>query len=296
MKYQYDLLVIGSGSSGFTAATSAKGQGRKIGIIEEDRLWGGECPNWACVPTKAILKSAKVFRDVQDSEQYGVVAKGASIDFSAVLSRRNKIVATIGGKRIEESASKLGIDTIKGRATFLDDHTVHVGDKTYTSDKFVIATGSGTFVPPIQGLDKVDWLDFKRIMGLGKLPKSLIVIGGGPVGCEYAFAFATFGTKVTLLQSALRVLNREDVDISQVAHDSLVLSGVAVHVGSEVLSVDQSGEGKVVTVKIGKDIVKMNAEHIFLATGKRSNTSGMGLKAAGVKLDDRGSVIVNTTL
>ncbi|NQV12236.1 NAD(P)/FAD-dependent oxidoreductase [Candidatus Uhrbacteria bacterium] len=296
MKYQYDLLVIGSGSSGFSAASAAKGRGRKIGIVEEESRWGGECPNWGCVPTKSLLKSARVYRDLKHAEVFGVKVKDVSFDFGAVMARRAKLVGALGGKRVEDTAEKLGIDRIKGRATFLDEHTIHVGDKEYTSERFIIATGAGTFVPPIPGIEKVDWIDFKTISRLEGLPASMVIIGGGPVGCELATALSTFGTKVTLIQSAPRVLNREEPEISQIAHDSLERLGVVVHVGAEVIQLSQEGDQKNATVRVGREMIKISSEFLLIATGKASNTAGLGLKAAGVDLDERGTVITNSEM
>ncbi|MBT6253869.1 NAD(P)/FAD-dependent oxidoreductase [Candidatus Uhrbacteria bacterium] len=296
MTYQYDLLVIGSGSSGFSAASAAKGTGRKIGIVEEESKWGGECPNWACVPTKSLLKSAKIYRDLRHVAAHGVNVKDASIDFSAVMMRRAKIVSALAGKRVEDLAEKLGIARIKGHATFLDEHTIQVGDEQYTSERFVIATGAKTFVPPIPGLDKVDWIDFRKAVELNELPASMIIVGGGPVGCEFATAYATFGTKVTLIQGAPRVLHREEPEMSQIAHDSLVRLGVEVHVGAEVVGASEEGGKKQIRARVGKEIIKVEAELLLMATGKTSTTAGLGTKAAGVKLDERGTIIVNSEL
>ncbi len=296
MTYQYDLLVIGSGSSGFSAASAAKGTGRKIGIVEEEGKWGGECPNWACVPTKSLLKSAKIYRDLKHTAAHGVNIKDASIDFSAVMMRRAKIVSALAGKRVEDLAEKLGIARIKGHATFLDEHTIQVGDEQYTSERFVIATGAKTFVPPIPGLNKVDWIDFRKAVELNELPASMIIVGGGPVGCEFATAYATFGTKVTLIQGAPRVLHREEPEMSQIALESLERLGVEVHVGAEVVKASEEDGMKLIEARVGKEIIKVKGEELLMATGKTSTTAGLGTKAADVKLDERGAIIVNSEL
>ena len=296
MKYDYDLLVIGSGSAGFSAANAAKGTGRKIGIVEEGRL-GGECPNWACVPTKVLLKSAKVLRESRGAGDYGVHMTGApTLKFDEVMKRRSKIVSSLGGKRIETIAKKLGFDVLRGRATFIDAHTVQIDEKTVTSSKFVIATGSTTYVPPIPGLDKVQWLGFKEALTLSEAPESMIILGGGPVGCEIATFYASVGTKVTLVQSSEHLLNREEPEISEVVEGEMVKAGVEIHVGAEVVSVDGIEDGIGVSVNTGKGIDRMKADKLVLATGKRANTGGLGCKAAGVKLDARGNIVTSSEL
>lgn len=295
MKYDYDLLVIGSGSAGFSAAHAAKGQGRKIGIVEAERL-GGECPNWACVPTKVLVKSAKMYRDLAHTAEYGVTQERANISFVDVMKRRGKIVGALGGPRIEKIADKLGFDVIRGYATFLDEHTVQIGEKKFTSNKFVIATGSSTFIPPIPGIDGVNWIGFKEAVSLEKAPASMIVIGGGPVGCELASFYTTVGTKVTLIQAAPVVLNREEPEVAEIAQEQLQKIGIEIHAGAEVIRVDEADGVVTVKARVGKEMQTFTAETLLMATGKKANTAGLGCAAAGVKLDQRGNVVTNTEL
>lgn len=295
MKYNYDLLVIGSGSAGFSAAEAARGTGRKIGIVEAAEL-GGECPNWACVPTKVLLRSAKALKASQELGQYGVSMSGTpKLDFKKVMARRAKIVGGLGGKRMEKVASKLGLDVIRGHATFIDKNTVHVAGKEITAARFVIATGTKTRVPNIPGLDEVRWLSFKDAVMLESAPDSMIVIGGGPVGCELATFYASVGTKVTLLQAAPKVLHREEPEVSDIAREGLESLGVEVLTDVEVVRVHEEGK-KQVTVRVGRKLETFSASEILLATGKTANTGGLGCKAAGVNLDQYGTVKVNKEL
>lgn len=295
MKHDYDLLVIGSGSAGFSAASAAKGTGRKIGVVEAERL-GGECPNWACVPTKVLLKSAKLYRDLVKTADYGVTHKSASISFEEVMKRRGKIVGALGGPRIEKIADKLGFDILRGFATFLDEHTLEIDGKQVTSAKFVIATGAGTFVPPIPGLDTTPWIGFKEAVTLSEKPASMIVIGGGPVGCELATFYASVGTDVTLLQAAPMVLHREEPEVAEVARAGLEAMGMKVYTGVEVVKTEDVDGEVQVKVRVGKQMKTFTAEKLLLATGKRANTAGLGCKAAGVKLDQRGNIVTNSEL
>ncbi|PIR48005.1 hypothetical protein COV06_01235 [Candidatus Uhrbacteria bacterium CG10_big_fil_rev_8_21_14_0_10_50_16] len=295
MKYDYDLLVIGSGSAGFSAAHAAKGQGRKIGIVEADRL-GGECPNWACVPTKALLKSAKVYRDLLQTQMYGVTSKDVTADFVEIMKRRGQIVGALGGSRIEKIADKLGIDVLHGFATFLDAHTVQIDDKQVTSDKFVIATGSSTFVPEIPGIDQVAWIGFKEAVTFDALPESMTIIGGGPVGCELALIYASFGTRVTIIQHAGALLNREEPEISELVANQFAVLNIHVELNAEVIRVEKAEKGTQTKVRVGKEMKIIKSQVLVLATGKKANTAGLGCQAAGVQLDARGNVLTNSEL
>ncbi len=295
MKYEFDLLVIGSGSAGFSAAQAAKGSGRKIGIVESDRL-GGECPNWACVPTKTLLKSARLYREILRAEEFGVTVNDVRLDFGAVMRRRSDLVGSLGGERIEKIADTMGFHLLRGAATFLDEHTVQVGERQHTAQAFVIATGAGTFVPPIPGLDAVSWMGFRDAVMLNEAPESLLIIGGGPVGCEFATFFSAVGTRVTMLHGLDRLLSREEPEASEVIEDALKTMGVEVITGAEVIRVDRNGERVKAKVRVGKEIKTFEAMSLLLATGKQANTAGLCCQAAGVKLSPRGEVMVNLEL
>ncbi len=295
MTYEYDLLVIGSGSAGFSAAQAAKGAGRKIGIIESDRL-GGECPNWACVPTKVLLKSARLFREIERAEEYGISLERPRLDFRSVMRRRSDIVGGLGGERIERIADALGLHLLRGAATFLDEHTVQVSDRQYTAQAFVIATGAGTFVPAIPGLDAVPWMGFKDAVMLSEAPESLLIVGGGPVGCEFATFFSAVGTKVTMVQGADRLLSREEPEASESVTEALRSFGVEVMTDAEMVRVDHQDSVVKAKVRVGKEMRLFEALSLLLATGKQANTAGLGCQAAGVKLSPNGEVVTNLEL
>ncbi len=290
MKYDYDLLVIGSGSAGFSAAEAARGTGRKIGIIEGDKL-GGDCPNYACVPTKALLRSVKAFLELKSLKALGIAFDAMpTLSFEAVMKRRKMIVETLGGSRMTKIADKLGIDIISGFATFTDPHTVHVSGKEFTAARFVIATGTKTRVPQIPGLSDVSWISHREAIAFDECPSSMIVIGAGPVGCELSLFYAVMGTEVTLLQAASRILSREEPEISAVATEGLVGVGVNVMTSAEVVRAEKQDGGVRITARVGKTMQTVDARVLMLASGRTSNTGGLGCKAAGVKLDAYGTI------
>lgn len=295
----YDVVVIGSGSAGFSAATTAKKQGARVCLIEKERL-GGECPNWACVPTKALLKSAHTLRSAKGADEFGVTLSKLGHDFDRVMAHRKQVVDTITGggehgERYVEIAKRLEIDVVFGEAVFLDPHLVQVNDTLLKASSFVVATGTVDFIPPIKGLEDCAYLTFKEAVSLDRLPKSMAIIGAGPVGAEFATFFATLGTRVVLLQSTEIILNREDPDVAQVAHQELEKNGVEIVVAAQVTEVINARGGVYgVMATVAGEEKTFAVEKVLLATGKRSAIDGLGLQEAGVKLTDRGAIKTTT--
>ncbi len=295
----FDVVIIGSGSAGFSAAQAARAQGASVMMIEREKL-GGECPNWACVPTKALLKTAKVWKLMKRGREFGITTSGMQVDVADVMGYQKKVVETITGggtlgDRYERIASKLGIELAFGSAAFTDAHTVTVtgkqGTTTVSGKTFVVATGSTPFIPPIDGITDVSVMTFKDVYQLTQLPKSIAIVGGGPVGCEFATFFSAFGSRVVLIQSAPVILHREDAAISDLAMKLMEERGVEVLTDATVkrmwgarggvcgLEVEQGGASQTVAV-----------ERILMATGKRPAVADLALEKAGVMLDERGTV------
>lgn len=294
-KATYDVIVIGTGSAGFSAVEGALELGASVCVIEEDKL-GGECPNFACVPSKAILKSAKMYRMAKNMREYGISPGNVTYNFEKIMGYRRDVVSKItgGGKhgdRYIDILGKLGVDVKHGRGEFVDDHVVQVNGENLFGKAIVIATGTVDFVPPIPGLDTVKYWRWKDAIQSKRQPKTLAIIGGGPVGCEIATFYQSFGTRVTLLQAMPVVLNREDADIARIAQDAMIKLGVDVRSNVRVNEIINA-RGGVIGLHVERDgqIETVAAEQIVLATGKRSNVDGLGLENAGVTLDKRGSL------
>lgn len=294
----FDVIVIGSGSAGFSAIEGALSLGAKVCVIEKE-TFGGECPNFACVPSKALLKSASVYRNLGDVRAYGLDASGRSFVWTRVMAYRKQVVEAITGggthgDRYKTILTKLNVDHRIGEAIFVDTHTIEVAGETLTAKAFVLATGTVDFVPPIPGLDQIPFWNWKKALQAKKQPKSLAIIGGGPVGCELATIFASFGTRVTLLQAPPVVLHREDAEISARALEALTDVGVNVIVGAQVTEGVNGRVGVMgLRVEAGGEETMHAVEQVLVATGKRPNTHGLNLDAAGVKLDERGGLETN---
>jgi len=291
----FDVIIIGSGSAGFSAVEGAVSVGASVCVIEEGKL-GGECPNFACVPSKAVLKTAKVYRTAKKAREYGIELGTLSHDFSKVTQYRKKVVETITGggqhgERYEQIMKKLGVTVKYGKAQLLDDHVVQVRGENFFGKTIVLTTGTVDFVPPIPGLETVKYWNWKDAIQAIRQPKSLAVIGGGPVGCEIATFYASFGTRVTLLQSASNVLNREDQEIAQIARDGLTKLSVDVRTSVKILEVINARGGVLgLRIEYAGQEQTLAVEKIVLATGKRSNIQGLGLDDVGVVLDNRGNI------
>lgn len=294
----FDVIVIGSGAAGFSAAEAAQREGAKVCLVEEVRL-GGECPNDACVPSKALLKAASVYRSAQHARDFGVQLGSVGFVFSDVLKYKDHIVQTLTGggtfgDRYEKIFKTLGVTVKKGRATFLDDQTIDVAGESIMGKAFVVATGAIDVVPSIAGLSSVKFVNWKQAMNLKRQPKSVAIIGAGPVGCELATFFASFGTRVVLLQSAPRLLHREDEEISLLAREALERLKIEILTSANVVEVVNGGPSAYgLQVDVAGNRNMHAVEHIVVATGKKANTDGFGLEIIGVRLDGHGNILTN---
>lgn len=282
----YDVIVIGTGSGGGVAAHTLRKKGKSVAVVEQEKL-GGECPNYGCVPTKALLQAAETLNTIKNAENFGIKVKDVSINYPAIKAWKDTAVHNTGTSEGEAAFKNDGINVIKGHAHFIDPWTLSVQGKRYTAHKFLIATGTHDVVPPIPGLKDVGYLGYREALELEKPPKSLFIIGGGAIGCEFAHIFNSFGVKVQIAEFAERLLVREDVEVGELVEAVFESNGIEVHTESKVVKVEKKGSQKVVSFeKLGK-IHKVTVDDILLAAGKAANTD-LGLENAGVEYDKRG--------
>jgi|AntRauTorcE11897_2_1112592.scaffolds.fasta_scaffold00141_29 dihydrolipoamide dehydrogenase len=285
--YDYDLLVIGSGSGGNVAANTVAKAGQKVAIVDEAPKLGGECPNWACVPTKALLRAAEHYRMAKAAPDYGIDTGTLKVDYKRVKEYKDLVVSRTGTDKAEEFFNKNGIDVIRGHAHFIDEYTVSVAGKRYTAHKFLIATGTSNFIPPIKDIEDIGYITYEQAVEVGKLPKSMAVIGGGAVGCEFATIFNTFDVNVTLFEAASRLLSREEPETADLTKAIMEKQGVRVETDTIVEKVEKSGKQKVLHYRTGNKTGKLTVSEILIAAGKRPNTE-IGLENAGVEYDKHG--------
>lgn len=294
-KKTYDVIVVGSGSAGFSAAEAASSLGASVCLVEKEKL-GGECPNLACIPSKALLAVARAYRNAQEIKTFGVACGPVTFQFEDVMKYRDRVVEKITGggvrgDRYERMLKDLHVDVVYGQAEFEDDRTIIVDNVRLEGKAIVLATGSTDFIPDIPGLDQVHFWHWYDALSKKRQPKSLAIIGGGPVACEIATFYATLGTRIVLIQRSTRLLSREEEECARFVEDRLRAMGVDVVTGATVSNI-VDGRGGVYGVHVDVQGVKtMHAvEQIVVATGKRARTNG--LEAAAFKLDASGAVVV----
>ena len=289
MSTHYDLAIIGAGSAGLTAARFAARLGRRVALIEASRI-GGDCTWTGCVPSKALLHTARVAHTIRTSKCYGIRTGEPEADFAAVMSRIRSVIEHIYAAESPDALRAEGIDVIEGRAQFEDAHTVVVDGRRINSKYFLICTGASPFVPPIPGLPETPYLTYERFWELESLPQRLIVVGGGPVGCELAQACQRLGSQVTLVEALDRILPNDEPEAAQVVSDSLRGDGVELRLGASVESVSVDHAGSITVQAGGKDV---EGDAILVTVGRRANVDGLGLEnarvaytSAGIAVDD----------
>ncbi len=296
-EFDFDLAVIGAGTAGLVSAFVADSLGAKVALIERDKV-GGECLWRGCVPSKALVKSAKVFEIVKRSEEFGVHIEKPKLVWNAVRLRLADVRDDI--KNIErEQLAKSKITQITADAKFLDANTLELTEKsgvrTIRAKKFVLATGSKAKIPEIEGLNGTGFLAPHDLFTRPNMPKSLIFLGGGPIACEMAQAFNRFGTRVVVIQSEDQLLPREERDVAKKLLEILRNEGVEVHLNAKATKVEKSGPYKKITFTVDGEEKDAQAGEIVLSTGKTPDLDSLNLSAIGVELED-GAVKVDASM
>ncbi len=278
---RYHLVVIGAGTAGLVSAAGAAGLGARVAIIER-HLMGGDCLNVGCVPSKGVIRASRAWQDArQAAERFGGPRTTGTGDFGAAMERMRRLRAGIS---VHDSAARfrgLGIDVFLGDGKFVGPDAIEVGGKRLRFRRAVIATGARAAVPPIPGLAEAGYLTNETVFNLTELPARLVIIGGGPIGCELAQTFARFGSQVTLLDMEAHVLVREDADAAEVVQQAMQRDGVRFEFNTKILEARPG----VVVIEGNKEIA---ADQILVAAGRAPNVEGLGLEAAGVKYTNRG--------
>lgn len=292
---RYHLVVIGGGTAGLVTAAGAAGLGAKVALIERELL-GGDCLNVGCVPSKAIIRSARTVASVRAAHEFGVHVSGEThVDFSEVMMRMRRLRAKISPYDSARRFRDLGVDVFLGPASFRDTETVEVAGETLRFKRAVIATGGRPHSPPIEGLKDVSFLTNETIFSLTALPARLAVIGAGPVGCELAQCFARFGSDVWLVASQRGILPKEDRDAADIVRDQLIADGIHLLYGARQLKLQQ--EGQQIRFRLDAEQTSRNemVDQLLIAAGRTANVEGLNLEAVDVDYDTTG-VHVNDKL
>lgn len=295
MKYNYHIIVIGAGSAGLSVASGAAGLGAKVAIIESEKM-GGDCLNTGCVPSKAFLKSAHLAKDIRTAEKFGLDSTIDTVDLSKVMTRVKAVINTIAPNDSIERYQKKGVDVFLGQGTIIDKNTVKVNDKLLTTKSIVIATGSGPVVPPIKGLKDIDYLINTNVFNLQKLPKRLVILGGGPIGLELGQGFKNLGSLVTIIDMATTLFGKDDKEVSAVMQASLEKDGITFELGSKIVEVKNINGEKIVVIAKKKKIIEIPADEILVSLGRTPNTKQLGLETVGIEVNKRGYIQTDSKL
>jgi len=287
---KYDVIVLGSGPGGYVTAIRASQLGLKTAVIEKESL-GGVCLNWGCIPTKALLKSAQVFDYLKHAEDYGLSVKQYDKDFTKVVAR-SRSVADGMSKGVQFLLKKNKIDVLKGFGKLKPGKKVDVDGTQYSADHIIVATGSRSRVLPNLPQDGKKVIGYREAMTLEKQPKSMIIVGSGAIGVEFAHFYNTMGTDVTLVEFQPNIVPVEDIDVSKQFERSFKKAGIKVMTNSSVEKVDTTGKTVKATVKTKKGEEILEADVVLSAVGIVSNIEGIGLEDVGI-VADKGKIMVN---
>ena len=288
MASSFDLIIIGSGPGGYVAAIRASQLGMKVGVVEKSEL-GGVCLNWGCIPTKALLKSAEVFEYIKHADQYGIKVADPKVDFQGIV-KRSRDVASGMSKGVQFLFKKNNIEVISGTAKVMPNKKVLVKDDNgksaeYAASHIIIATGGRSKELPSLPIDNEKIIGYRKAMVLETQPESMVVVGSGAIGVEFAYFYHTIGTKVTLVEFLPNIVPLEDEEISKQLERIYKKSGITVMTSSEVTAVDTKGKKCEVTIKTPKGEEKVETDIVLSAVGVSTNIEGIGLEETGIKVD-----------
>ena len=292
--FDFDLICIGSGSAGTVAANLSGQAGHRVAVIEAD-LVGGECPNFGCIPTKALLRATGSLTRAAQARAYGLEASDLNLNYAKVQAYKDRARTNTGADQGDKALTSLGISFFRGQAQFLTPWVVQVGDRRLRSRNFLIATGAETAIPPIPGLETTPFLTARQAIELPRPPQSLLIIGGGAIGCELAEIFRAFRVRVQIVEAADRLLPAEDPEVGQVVGRIMTNKGIQVQVAASATRVSRAGQMVRVDFSHQDNSQQAVVDQLILATGKQPTLANLNLEAAQVTTSN-GRLVVNDRL
>ncbi|WP_300667763.1 FAD-dependent oxidoreductase [Desulfoluna sp.] len=288
-RFDYNLVVIGAGSAGLVSAYIAAAVKAKVALIEKDKM-GGDCLNTGCVPSKALIRSSKMLAYARRAEEFGFKSGSFDFHFADVMKRVHTVISKVEPHDSVERYTKLGVECLKGEAEILSPFEVKVGDQVLTTRSIIIATGARPFVPPIKGMEQITPLTSDTVWNLTDLPKRLVVLGGGPIGCELAQCFARFGSEVAQVEMSPKLMIREDPEVADRITKKFEQEGIRVLTGHAATEIRVDNGEKVLLCNAGGREVPVPFDEILVAVGRKPNTEGFGLEKLGIGLVPRGTI------
>jgi pyruvate/2-oxoglutarate dehydrogenase complex dihydrolipoamide dehydrogenase (E3) component/uncharacterized membrane protein YdjX (TVP38/TMEM64 family) len=294
-QFDYNLVVIGAGAAGLVSSYIAAAVKAKVLLIERHKM-GGDCLNTGCVPSKALIRAARLMADVANASKFGLTDTTIQFDFAKVMERVQSVIALVEPHDSVERYTSLGVDCLHGSATLRSPWEVEVDGKRISARSIIIATGARPLVPKLPGIDEVAYLTSDTLWNLRELPKRLLVLGGGPIGCELAQAFARFGSKVTIVEMANKLLPREDSDVSDELRTVFEREQITLALGLKAVRLERSGNGGALIASNEQGEQRFEFDQIIMALGRKANTEGFGLQELGITLSERGTIAADELL
>jgi len=294
-KYDYNLVVIGAGSAGLVSSYLAAGLQARVLLVEQAKM-GGDCLNRGCVPSKALIRSAKLAAELQQAEHLGLSRVEVGVDFARVMERVQRVIAEVEPHDSVARYESLGVECATGRATVVSPHEVEIGARKVSARRIIVATGGAPMIPDIPGLELGAVLTSDTVWQLRKKPRRLVVVGGGPIGCELAQSFSRLGCHVTQVVHGDRLLKREDADVSAALLKVFEAQGLTVHFKHDLNSIVAHSHGRRLLCDAPTGGVEIDFDEILFAVGRQPVTTGFGLEELGVKVDPRGGLLADGTL
>lgn len=297
MNYDYDLIIIGGGSAGLSLASISSRLGVKVALIDAEEL-GGDCLHYGCVPSKTLIHSANVAHTIRQSSTYGIKSQLPEVDWGKITDRIQHVITAIAEHKDNADRFRaMGCDVFTNTyGTFVDAHTINVGNKHITGKKIAICAGTRPRKIELDGLEEIEYITNETVFTLAKQPKSMVILGAGPIGAEMAQAFARLGTTVTIVNTYDSLLQHEDEDVQTFVKDTFIAEDIHLELGWNPIKVSQQENQILLTIKKEDDTKVIQAEQLFIAAGRTSNADKLNVAAANVLLDKRGFIQTNAKL
>jgi len=294
--FDRNLIVIGGGAAGLVTSYIAAAVKAKVTLIEKHKM-GGDCLNTGCVPSKALIRSAKFKSHIERAKEFGFQETQAPFDFKEIMQRIKRVISQVEPHDSIERYSALGVECLQGEATITSPFTVEVGEHSLTTKNIVIATGARPFVPPLEGIDKIDYLTSDNLWDLQALPKRFLILGGGPIGCELAQSFARLGSQVILLDRNNRIMKREDPEVSDSVQSRFLQEGIDLRLQHQAQRFEIIDDNKTLICSNEQgETISIVFDEVLIALGRTANVSGFGLENLDIPLAKQGTIEVNEYL
>ena len=294
-KFDANVVVIGAGSAGLVASLIVAGAKAKVILIERDKM-GGDCLNTGCVPSKSLIRSGRIMSYIKRAEEFGIDNSAGEVDFAKVMERVQGVIKAIEPHDSVERFTSLGVEVVQGEAHIESPYSVKVNDRTIATRSIIVATGARPLVPPIPGLNNIDYLTSDSVWELRELPKRLLVVGGGPIGCELAQAFNNLGAEVTQVDMASRIMPREDPEVSAAVTARFERDGINILTSHKLVKFENSSGQPAMEAEHKGQSVRIEFDKVLLAIGRKANTEGFGLEELNMPLTPQGTIDINDSM